>query len=132
MRVTLTLASGCYGPDAAIPASSVLHGENSYINDCTSRQVASLQAFFFFQAEDGIRDIGVTGVQTCALPICLSLKADPGAIGERNETVLDHRIVGKAREHAKHTRITLRAAEAEAGRDGERHQIGRASCRERV
>ena len=24
---------------------------------------------FFFQAEDGIRDIGVTGVQTCALPI---------------------------------------------------------------
>src|ERR1035437_5311051 len=27
-------------------------------------------AFFFFQAEDGIRDIGVTGVQTCALPIC--------------------------------------------------------------
>jgi len=29
--------------------------------------------FFFFQAEDGIRDIGVTGVQTCALPICYSL-----------------------------------------------------------
>src|SRR3712207_2767483 len=27
--------------------------------------------FFFFQAEDGIRDIGVTGVQTCALPILL-------------------------------------------------------------
>src|SRR3712207_8827729 len=25
--------------------------------------------FFFFQAEDGIRNIGVTGVQTCALPI---------------------------------------------------------------
>src|SRR3712207_8695212 len=28
--------------------------------------------FFFFQAEDGIRDIGVTGVQTCALPISRS------------------------------------------------------------
>src|SRR2546422_6826900 len=26
--------------------------------------------FFFFQAEDGIRDVAVTGVQTCALPIC--------------------------------------------------------------
>ena len=26
---------------------------------------------FFFQAEDGIRDIGVTGVQTCALPISI-------------------------------------------------------------
>src|SRR2546429_8695521 len=25
---------------------------------------------FFFQAEDGIRDVAVTGVQTCALPIC--------------------------------------------------------------
>src|SRR2546429_7000812 len=29
--------------------------------------------FFFFQAEDGIRDVAVTGVQTCALPICLAL-----------------------------------------------------------
>ena len=27
--------------------------------------------FFFFQAEDGIRDTHVTGVQTCALPICI-------------------------------------------------------------
>src|SRR5256885_131541 len=27
-------------------------------------------AYFFFQAEDGIRDYKVTGVQTCALPIC--------------------------------------------------------------
>src|SRR3989441_4662633 len=27
--------------------------------------------FFFFQAEDGIRDKLVTGVQTCALPICV-------------------------------------------------------------
>src|SRR5215217_9239363 len=31
--------------------------------------MAVLLFFFFFQAEDGIRDIGVTGVQTCALPI---------------------------------------------------------------
>src|SRR6266498_863500 len=32
--------------------------------------------FFFFQAEDGIRDADVTGVQTCALPICA--RARPG------------------------------------------------------
>src|SRR5258707_7601717 len=32
--------------------------------------------FFFFQAEDGIRDIGVTGVQTCALPISSPAEAD--------------------------------------------------------
>src|SRR3712207_7599837 len=36
--------------------------------------------FFFFQAEDGIRDIGVTGVQTCALPI-LAAVAFVGAQG---------------------------------------------------
>src|SRR2546429_4280634 len=28
-----------------------------------------MMCFFFFQAEDGIRDVAVTGVQTCALPI---------------------------------------------------------------
>src|SRR5256886_10473759 len=31
--------------------------------------------FFFFQAEDGIRDLTVTGVQTCALPIWCRLHA---------------------------------------------------------
>src|SRR5690606_40397430 len=31
--------------------------------------VADILFFFFFQAEDGIRDFHVTGVQTCALPI---------------------------------------------------------------
>src|SRR6266478_7838865 len=31
--------------------------------------------FFFFQAEDGIRDLTVTGVQTCALPISVALIA---------------------------------------------------------
>src|SRR3712207_1917408 len=35
-----------------------------HIHLCADRGI------FFFQAEDGIRDIGVTGVQTCALPIC--------------------------------------------------------------
>src|SRR2546429_3274349 len=32
--------------------------------------------FFFFQAEDGIRDVAVTGVQTCALPICVDTFRD--------------------------------------------------------
>src|SRR3712207_7899715 len=32
---------------------------------------------FFCQAEDGIRDIGVTGVQTCALPICRGHRCPP-------------------------------------------------------
>src|SRR5438874_7471338 len=34
-------------------------------------------AFFFFQAEDGIRDLYVTGVQTCALPIFYRYGATP-------------------------------------------------------
>src|SRR2546427_4926382 len=33
--------------------------------------------FFFFQAEDGIRDLTVTGVQTCALPIWAGLRLSP-------------------------------------------------------
>src|SRR2546429_6281793 len=46
--------------------------------------------FFFFQAEDGIRDVAVTGVQTCALPIscitpahhrtCIAADAPPNLI----------------------------------------------------
>src|SRR5256884_2025217 len=33
-------------------------------------------AVFFFQAEDGIRDVAVTGVQTCALPILITIPSD--------------------------------------------------------
>src|SRR3712207_6861600 len=42
---------------------------------CYTDQYLSYVFFFFFQAEDGIRDIGVTGVQTCALPIYLGAVA---------------------------------------------------------
>src|SRR2546430_2780964 len=38
-----------------------------------------LLLFFFFQAEDGIRDLTVTGVQTCALPISSGTMAPYGA-----------------------------------------------------
>src|SRR6266498_4281987 len=40
--------------------------------------------FFFFQAEDGIRDADVTGVQTCALPILVRSAA--GALGRSCRT----------------------------------------------
>src|SRR2546426_9404501 len=51
--------------------------------------------FFFFQAEDGIRDYKVTGVQTCALPICERPLGDRGraprrpAVGEELRLALD-------------------------------------------
>src|SRR5256885_14990091 len=38
--------------------------------------------FFFFQAEDGIRDYKVTGVQTCALPICAEVNTQNFASAE--------------------------------------------------
>src|SRR2546430_12736701 len=42
--------------------------------------------FFFFQAEDGIRDLTVTGVQTCALPISGGSPARPLLFGlQRDE-----------------------------------------------
>src|SRR2546430_6632965 len=40
-------------------------GRSVKMGDC----VVWIRFFFFFQAEDGIRDLTVTGVQTCALPI---------------------------------------------------------------
>src|SRR3712207_4911921 len=46
---------------------------------------------FFFQAEDGIRDIGVTGVQTCALPISLTTDELLGHLDRCREN-LKHQI----------------------------------------
>src|SRR5205823_7015234 len=56
--------------------------------------------FFFFQAEDGIRDKLVTGVQTCALPIYSSSRRHQCVIGQKpsfHEFLVDDRhIVGIA------------------------------------
>src|SRR5437762_5122525 len=69
---------------------------------------------FFFQAEDGIRDTSVTGVQTCALPIYFAAQCLRIAVGL---TMRDqHLAVGGA---------ILQHGD-------ERAEIGRASCRERV
>src|SRR2546430_500300 len=44
--------------------------------------------FFFFQAEDGIRDLTVTGVQTCALPIFVLIVFFSSRISPRTSTVI--------------------------------------------
>src|SRR2546425_6738579 len=49
------------------------------------RIVWSMYVFFFFQAEDGIRDKLVTGVQTCALPIYLLPRDRGHAVAEPAE-----------------------------------------------
>src|SRR5688572_30911606 len=59
---------------------SNLQGLSSLIPDCiVSPDFLSPIFFFFFQAEDGIRDLTVTGVQTCALPISLALLPPPSS-----------------------------------------------------
>src|ERR1039457_7351949 len=62
--------------------------------------------FFFLQAEDGIRDYKVTGVQTCALPIWKNVTSVPPC--------------------------SRRAAKIRPWWASTNPQIGRASCRERV
>src|SRR2546429_564889 len=47
-----------------------------------------LKFFFFFQAEDGIRDVAVTGVQTCALPISPSSLSDHHLHGDPDPAFL--------------------------------------------
>src|SRR5207248_6166171 len=86
----------------------------------------SLFFFFFFQAEDGIRDRTVTGVQTCALPIfnVEQLRFPSGiAAAETLHALYSHGAKGLRAAKA------LGAAGLLAGLD---KQIGRASCRERV
>src|SRR5690606_40970888 len=43
---------------------------------CACDPSSPRQPCFFFQAEDGIRDFHVTGVQTCALPICPPVQSE--------------------------------------------------------
>src|SRR5687768_17890936 len=45
-------------------------------------------SFFFFQAEDGIRDVAVTGVQTCALPISVRGELGVCDVGARLDVEL--------------------------------------------
>src|SRR3712207_8641346 len=58
-----------------------------------SRFLSEFLFVFFFQAEDGIRDIGVTGVQTCALPISV---AEVGVAGRGFEGDFEFRVLSAA------------------------------------
>src|SRR2546425_12972663 len=54
-----------------------------------------LSVFFFFQAEDGIRDKLVTGVQTCALPIWLGLAFPKSLVEARGGRIGVESVVGQ-------------------------------------
>src|SRR2546428_664268 len=73
-----SVAEWCSANDVTLLRSAIAlldkHPAGSVQKDAAVRRFL----FFFFQAEDGIRDLIVTGVQTCALPISFS--------SERSET----------------------------------------------
>src|SRR5205807_6851974 len=115
--------------------SALLHGE---IDGNAKAQIIdepAIDKIFFFQAEDGIRDYKVTGVQTCALPILTSR-----AYRIKNK----ERVKLMVKDWVQRNRNKVN----ESGRRNARkryyrnksfvknylstHQIGRASCRERV
>src|SRR2546430_13297548 len=87
--------------------------------------------YFFFQAEDGIRDLTVAGVQTCALPISGGT--------ERRDPRLRGKLRRKCRAAGKVGSV-LRLEYQQGGADVcvrwsgdiDAIEIGRASCRERV
>src|SRR2546429_6528333 len=91
-------------------------------------------SLFFFQAEDGIRDVAVTGVQTCALPI----SSVSGHLFRGQLPGIDHvRMTALAKQAGPHLLLGARARPRhhEGLLSKLQHltqQIGRASCRGRV
>src|SRR2546430_9326219 len=95
---------------------------------------ASTCVFFFFQAEDGIRDLTVTGVQTCALPIYQTLeprRRPPHEWAARRLSRQRHHARGAGRGalagHARVRRLPERSADP---RRSEERRVGK-ECRSR-
>src|SRR5207247_5608306 len=83
--------------------------------------LSSVFLFFFFQAEDGIRDPLVTGVQTCALPISVPASVRRPSFRRRLDVGPLARVP------------RTRRGRGDLAREGHGRgpEIGRASCRER-
>src|SRR5260370_27320639 len=84
-----------------------------------------LVVFFFFQAEDGIRDSSVTGVQTCALPISAGEDRDEPAQADRTGIVVSivpahTAVAGRARLQVAGLRGAPELAKLIERRSGER------------
>src|SRR5206468_5797503 len=85
--------------------------------------------FFFFQAEDGIRVLIVTGVQTCALPICGPLVVLDVLVQSRRDKRAAKRLLRKLlKRQMRPPRIMVTEL---LWLQSKAAQIGRASCRER-
>src|SRR2546430_15578425 len=84
-----------------------------------------MRSFFFFQAEDGIRDLTVTGVQTCALPISYRTRGTGGVANVRRRDSASYPCRTPAKTGS--SAVAVDGAPIQYTR-----KIGRASCRERV
>src|SRR5256886_11771261 len=91
--------------------------------------------FFFFQAEDGIRDLTVTGVQTCALPISsLTIRLSkylPDALVRCYDSPMAQHSDRRGGSAPSARRVAERVLEITL-LVTRLVEIGRASCRERV
>src|SRR5207244_9617136 len=94
----------------------------TFVSCFLSVSLVCLCCLFFFQAEDGIRDDLVTGVQTCALPIF-----------ERADLVCAvHRACADGLRSEIRMVEHVEVLDAKLQLPALREKIGRASCRERV
>src|SRR5207237_6766525 len=76
----------------------------------TATMLSHRCSIFFFQAEDGIRDSSVTGVQTCALPISIGTQAcwDPRVTQQACVPIVSHeKVVGVISIEGIETKLTL-------------------------
>src|SRR5256885_5133065 len=89
---------------------------------------------FFFQAEDGIRDYKVTGVQTCALPISSTVGSIimPACSGEKPRQTCRTSGIRKGMQELPRRENRLPSRPTRRLRTANSSEIGRASCRERV
>src|SRR5256886_9822277 len=87
-----------------------------------------MRFFFFFQAEDGIRDLTVTGVQTCALPISLGRRVAPRSArrAHRDAVVVRDDLVSVRGDQLPAQGLVLRLPAREpAGALGRDHRVAR-------
>src|SRR5256885_6099439 len=104
--------------------------------DVYSQEWISCSGFFFFQAEDGIRDYKVTGVQTCALPISRDRAARTRGSRRRSRRARTTRArrsslrrgdrppAGTARSPSARRRDSTPARDRESGGEGKRGDLG--------
>src|SRR2546427_1028003 len=89
--------------------------------------------FFFFQAEDGIRDLTVTGVQTCALPIygLVDERFDVLRVQLQRAVELRQGLLLLAYQGVRQAQQMMGVGERAAGRDrSEERRVGK-ECRSR-